>query len=120
MPRSVPFWALSELLTWTKRVTSPCGGELLLAEGPGEEAAVVAPLLQVDQVGARDGRLGEDHGFPSVGQPSRLNRCLSVRRRTNWSPSKSFLPKPCSTILRCSSSMPVARLYWSLKSGRSW
>ena len=30
------------------------GGELLLAEGPGEEAAVIAPLLQVDQVGARD------------------------------------------------------------------
>ena len=118
MPRSVPFWALSELLTWTKRVTSWCAAnscsQKARAKKPRSSPRFSRSIRYAPGIGV------SVKIMMSSCQPSRWNRFLSVRRRTNWSPSKSFLPKPCSTILRCSSSMPVARLYWSLKSGRSW
>ena len=47
------------------------------------------------------------------------NLFLSVLSRTNWSPSKSAWLNLCSIFL-CSSSMPAARLYSSLKSGSSF
>src|SRR5215469_381829 len=108
----------------------PVASELTLTKGACEEPPVVTALLESDDVGSCERRLAEDHRSSSggiaalasgiAGCLSRLSRLRSIRNRTNCSPSNSFLPKPCSTIRRWSSSMPEARSCLRWKPGSAW
>ena len=61
MPRSVPFCTLSGIVDLDEPGHQPLVAEFSFAERSSEKATLVAALLQIDQIGSLQGRLGENH-----------------------------------------------------------
>ena len=61
IPRSVPLRRLKRDVGLCDHRLEPVILELVLAERPGEEPAIVLPALEVDDERARELRLREDH-----------------------------------------------------------
>jgi hypothetical protein len=59
-------------------------GELVLAEGAGEEATLVLASLHVEDEGTLELGLGEDHRF--------LRGCFRA-----WPPARQYAPRPSTT-----------------------
>ena len=68
IPRSVPFGLVEGDVGLGDQRLQAVLGELVLAEGAREEAAVVLPALDVDDEGALQLRLGEDHWVNACGR----------------------------------------------------
>ena len=125
MPRKVPSSRLKRVVDLDEAGVEPGGGELLLAEDPREEPALVAPLLELDQ-DRRPGWASAIKPWDSSGRLSLRLRHQPVQAVAQGAEPDELvalevaLPKAVlDHIARCSSSMPEARLYWSRKSGKS-
>src|SRR5262249_35138913 len=91
--------------------------ELLLAKYARAKTPLIPLPSELEQVWARGWYWGEDHecntrDVASIYATSlrRWNRRFKARNRTNWSLSQSLLAKRWSINLRCSSSIPEAKL----------
>ncbi len=94
IPRSVPFVLVEGHVRLRDHRLEPVLLELVLAERPREEAAVVLAALEVDDEGARELGLGEDHDVPSSGRPPTRPLRLSLTHRTAMAPRQVRVSVP--------------------------